>query len=75
MAKVENSYARRSLLALLQRTTAREIAARCDVAPSRVSEWVSGITQPSPTARQRLEHSYGIRSDSWLYAYTARAKP
>lgn len=59
------SQGRRSLLAVLQRTTAREVAARCRVSPSRVSEWASGLTSPSPDARRALERAYGISVPSW----------
>lgn len=57
--------ARRSLLALLQITTGREIAARCGVHPSRVTEWAAGRTTPSTVPRERLLHIYGIRPDGW----------
>lgn len=59
------TYGRRSLLALLQRTSAREVAARCDVVPSCVSEWASGEAQPSPEAQTRLMVIYGISSYAW----------
>lgn len=53
----------RALIALTQRTRAADIAARCGVSKSRVSEWVSGITTPSERARVRLHQSYGIPMD------------
>jgi transcriptional regulator with XRE-family HTH domain len=56
---------RRSLLALLQITSGREVAARCGVHPSRVSEWASGLTAPSDVPRMRLWMIYGISPDSW----------
>lgn len=62
MAKVR---ARRSLLALLQITSGREVAARCGVNPSRVSEWAAGLTTPSDVPRARLHASYGIHPDGW----------
>jgi len=57
---------RRSLIALLQVTTAREVAARCGVDPSCVSKWSSGIKAPGPTSRAKLEANYGIRAGSWV---------
>ncbi len=57
--------ARRSLIALLQLTPAREVAARCGVAPSRVSEWASGLTAPSDVPRTRLYQIYGISPSGW----------
>jgi transcriptional regulator with XRE-family HTH domain len=62
------TYGRRSLLALLQRTTAREVAARCRVAPSCVSEWQSGIKRPCRRARAMLATVYGISAESWAKA-------
>ena len=59
------SYGRRSLIALLQRTTAREVAARCGVVPSCVSEWASGAARPSHEAQTRLMVIYGISSYAW----------
>jgi len=63
---------------VLQRTTAREVAARCGVAPSRVSEWASGHTTPSNHARHALRINYGISEGSWevpggVYTSTYRA--
>lgn len=62
---MEKVAGRRSLIALLQITTGREVAARCGVAPSRVSEWVSGLTRPSESSRARLWACYGISPNSW----------
>jgi transcriptional regulator with XRE-family HTH domain len=58
---------RRALLSIGQRTTAREVAARCRVSPSRVSEWLSGRCRPSERAREALERTsgYGIPASSW----------
>lgn len=55
---------RRALLAVLQRTTAAFVAARCGVTPSRISRWASGDGRPSAKARARLLHIYGI-PDAW----------
>lgn len=59
------TYGQRSLLAILQRTTAREVAARCAVSPSCVSDWLGGTKRPSPTSRRALELVYGIRAHTW----------
>jgi hypothetical protein len=56
---------RRSLLAVLQRTSAREVAARCGVVPSCVSSWVNGACRPSARARAVLASVYGITASSW----------
>lgn len=66
------SEGRRSLLALLQRMSAREVAARCQVAPSTVSRWASGEMTPCPRARSLLSEHCGIEwtVDEW----TPRAK-
>ncbi len=61
----QGSTARLSLLAVLQRTAAREVAARCRVSPSRVSEWASGRSRPTVGARAVLEQSYGIAAAGW----------
>ena len=56
---------RRALIALMQVTSGREIAARAGVAPSRVSEWGSGLTAPSIEPRMRLWRIYGISPSAW----------
>lgn len=56
---------RRLLLALLQITTAREVAARCRVSPTSLSFWSSGYNTPGPTNRAKLRDLYGIPPDSW----------
>lgn len=56
---------RRLLLLVLQRTTGRDVAARCRVTPCRVSAWISGRTKPSPAARAALERNYEIPPPSW----------
>jgi len=62
---------RLSLLAVLQRTTAREVAARCQVSPTRVSEWASGLCLPALASRERLARIYGIRVEAWRVAPVA----
>jgi transcriptional regulator with XRE-family HTH domain len=57
---------RRSLLAVLQRTSAREVAARCGVVPSCVSSWVNGTRRPCERARAVLASVYGISVGSWV---------
>jgi transcriptional regulator with XRE-family HTH domain len=56
---------RRSLIGLLQITSQREVAARCDVVPSCVSEWCAGYKRPSEAHRARLASLYGISINSW----------
>lgn len=56
---------RRLLLAVLQRTKARTVAARVDVSAGAVSRWASGRGVPSPPARARLEAAFGIPAASW----------
>lgn len=57
---------RRALLSVLQRTTAQFVAARCRVAPSRVSEWASGKSRPSAVSRSLLRAAYGIDESAWV---------
>lgn len=59
------SRGRRLLIALLQRTTARDVAARCRVYPQRVTDWASGYRSPNPTARRMLELNYGLPVNAW----------
>lgn len=59
------SRGRRLLIAVLQRTSATDIAARLDVHRQRVSDWVSGVRSPCPESRQCLESNYGIPVRSW----------
>ncbi len=61
----EVSRGRRSLLAVLQRTTALEVAARCGVTQPTVSRWASGEKNPSAAARLRLAAAYGITPAAW----------
>jgi len=43
---------------VLQRTAARNVAARAGVAPSTVSRWLAGSTLPSSRARDALARGY-----------------
>lgn len=66
MAKiVQRSRGRRLLLAVVQVTSSREVAARAGVVKSCVSEWLSGEARPCRRAAERLEQSYGIRVEAW----------
>lgn len=56
---------RRSLIAVLQRTTGREVAARVGVAKQTVSDWVRGINKPRRDARLALQRLYGISPAAW----------
>lgn len=57
--------ARRLLLAVVQRTTAREVALRCHVHESNVSRWMSGESHPSLVSRVRLQAIYRIPLAAW----------
>lgn len=59
------TYGRRALWALLQRTPQLEVALRCGVVKSCVSEWLSGRKRPSPYAARRLHDLYGIAPNAW----------
>lgn len=56
---------RKLLIAVLQVTTERDVAARCGVYQQRVSDWSSGVCKPLPAARAALERNYGIPASSW----------
>jgi hypothetical protein len=56
---------RRSLIAILQRTTAREVAIRCRVSKQAVSNWQHGFKKPSAAARSMLQANYGISPNTW----------
>lgn len=58
--------ARRMLLAVLNRTTAREIAIRLGVHPSCVYKWVEGETRPRIATRARIAAIYRIPPHAWL---------
>lgn len=53
------------LVAILQRTKAHFVAARCRVTSPAVSQWVTGWRKPGVWARRALDISYGIPADSW----------
>lgn len=55
----------RLLLAVLQRTTEREVAARCGVTQQAVSYWLLGTQKPTEARRVRLECLYGIGARAW----------
>jgi transcriptional regulator with XRE-family HTH domain len=55
----------RLLLAVLQRTTASEVAARVGVGQPAVSRWASGLKTPSAPRREKLEQLYGIPRGAW----------
>lgn len=69
-----SAAARLALLAVLQRTTAREVALRCRVTRSCVSSWGSGKSVPSPRAQVALSDIYGIDPRGWLPKSPYRAK-
>jgi len=56
---------RLALIKILQRTTARDVAARCKVTPCRVSSWLAGDSRPNDTARVALEANYRIVASAW----------
>jgi transcriptional regulator with XRE-family HTH domain len=56
---------RRSLIAVLQRTSAVYVAARCGVTKQAVSAWQQGFAKPSAAARSMLEANYRISRSSW----------
>ena len=68
------TYGQRSLLALLQRTHARDVAARCGVHASQVTRWMDGTSAPSERTARALEANYGISPRAWAVDWTARAK-
>lgn len=65
--EAEVTGGRYTLLAILseRRGRGREVALRCGVSPSRVSEWASGKARPSKRARKALEEAFGIAASSW----------
>ena len=63
--RTERSRGHRLLIAVLQLTTAREVAARCGVSPSAVSFWLSNRKSPGPHARGVLETLYRIPRGAW----------
>lgn len=57
--------ARRLLLAVVQHTRQREVAARCRVHKSQVTRWLTGDQTPGPFARAVLASCYRIPVDAW----------
>lgn len=60
--------------AIIQRTRQRDVAARCGVHESRVSEWMSGVTTPSDRARAKLWAVYQIPVAAWDEARNGPAR-
>lgn len=56
---------RAALLRALRRTRVVYVAARCEVTPSAVYNWVAGRYVPSRRSRLALEVNYGIPVESW----------
>jgi len=71
MALERMSRGRKLLLAILQVTTAADVAARCRVCHPVVSEWASGLKSPSRASRRCLESNYGIPYGSWDIAFVS----
>lgn len=69
------SRGRRLLIALLQRTTAREVAARCRVYPQRIADWLSGYRVPNERAKQALDTNFGIPTDAWATEWREPRRP
>lgn len=66
MAKIPTlTRGRLALIAILQRTSTLEVAARCRTGHARVSEWCSGVKRPSDTNREALAREYGIPRSAW----------
>jgi len=57
------------LLAVLQRTTACDVAARCCVSSQVISDWASGRRQPCLQSRNALASQYGIPASTWDYSF------
>lgn len=56
--------ARRMLIAILQRTSAREMALRLGVSESRVSRWLQG-EEPCAAIRVKLAQIYRVPLQAW----------
>lgn len=65
MAFTGLTYGRRLLLAVLGRTTACDVAARCRVPRRCVSHWAAGTCKPRMAARQMLQRNYRIPVEAW----------
>lgn len=61
---LRDSKARRYLVHVVGRTSAREIARRMRVHPSAVSRWLSGETVPDEKRQKALFQTYGI-PEAW----------
>lgn len=55
----------RLLIAVLQRTTGREVALRCRVHFTAVSQWQRGDTVPNASHRAALYVLYRIPPNAW----------
>jgi len=53
------------LIAVLQRSSGRFVAARCRVTPAAVSRWAGGSRSPTLEARSALALAYGLPVDAW----------
>lgn len=62
---IRMSRGRRLLIALLNITTARDVAARLRVQHPCIANWSSGYRSPNERARVMLEQNYGIPRDAW----------
>lgn len=60
---------RQLLLAVLQRTKGRDVAARCKVSTAAVSFWAAGTRVPRQSAREVLRREYRIPLVSWARLY------
>lgn len=54
------------LLAILNRTSTREVALRVGVTRSAVYKWVEGETIPTPRAQHLLREIYRVPPEAWL---------
>lgn len=62
------------LAALLTRTTASAIAARCGVTPSTVSNWANLNRMPGADAQHALLYEYGIAPAAWAVVLATRRR-
>jgi hypothetical protein len=59
------SEGRQKLLQVLNRTTVRYLAARCQVSQNAVYNWVSGRHSPKDLQKKYLFQIYDIPLESW----------